>query len=204
MEPVIRWSNTHQVSLGAAVDSNSDNQRNSLIAEAAFLLASSEFSYSPGSPARVERQARGFLTQFPRSEALSAELTPDEWNEIGQLARVMQYYTSRLANPSFSAPIPGCGVVEPAICDILTADELIEIKTVTRPFRSADLRQSLTYTAMLYAAGRGVEKITLLNPRRAINVTLSIAEIASGARGDSAGELMQDIVERMTGLQVSA
>jgi hypothetical protein len=204
LEPVVRWANSHQASLGSAVTSLSDNQRNSLIAEAAFLLARSDFRYVAGNPTWVENEARKFLRQLPRSEASDDELTQEEWNEIGRLARVTQTYTARLSEPKFSASIPGCGVVDSARCDILAVDELVEIKTVTRPFRSSDFRQALTYAAMLYAAGRPVSKITLLNPRRAVFSTLFIAQIAAGARGDSAVELMQDLVERMTGLQVSA
>ena len=204
LEPVVRWTNTHQASLGSAVASLSDNQRNSLIAEAAFLLARSGFHYVAGNPTWVENEARKFLKQLPRSEASDDEITQEEWDEIGRLARVTQTYTATLSDPEFSAGIPGCGVVESAKCDILANDEIVEIKTVTRPFRSLDLRQALTYAAMLYAAGRPISKITLLNPRRAVSATLLIAEIAAGARGDSAVELMQDLVERMTGLQVSA
>jgi hypothetical protein len=200
----VRWVNSHQASLGSAVTSLGDNQRNALIAEAAFLLASSDFEYVSGNPSWVESQARRFLRKLPRGQAAEDELSSDEWVEIGKLANVTKYYTSTLVDPVFSADVPGCGVVDSAICDVLAVGEIVEIKTVTRPFRSADLRQVLTYAAMLYAARRPVSRITLLNPRRAVNVTMSISEIATAARGGSAVELLQDLVEWMTGLQVSA
>src|ERR1700722_16690986 len=88
MEPMVRWINTHQASLGRAVDSLSGNERNSLIAEAAFLLASSGFSYTPGFPSMVETQARRFLRQLPGGQAAEAMITSEEWDEIGRLARV--------------------------------------------------------------------------------------------------------------------
>jgi hypothetical protein len=204
MEPMVRWMNTHEASLGAAVPSVSDNQRHALIAEAAFLLAGSRFRYVPGDPGLVEIQARRFLQGLPRSEASHEDLNSDEWVEIGKLARVIQHYTSYLAHPVFSAEVPGCGVVDSAICDLLADEELIEIKTVTRPFRSLDLRQVLTYAAMLYASNRTVPRVTLLNPRLAVHVTMSISDIARMTRGDSAVELLQDLVESMMGLQVSA
>ena len=204
IEPAMRWMNSHQESLGRAVDSSGDSQRNALIAEAAFLLAGSEFRYIPGNPGWVEREARNFLIRLPRGQEAEGKITSDEWDEIGRLARVTQYYTRTMKNPTFSARVPGCGVVDQANCDVLGADELVEMKTVTRPFRSLDLRQALTYAAMLYASNRVVSKVTLLNPRRAVNVTLTISEISQMARGDSSGELLQDLVEWMTGLQVSA
>ena len=204
LEPMVRWMNTHQASLGRAVDSLSGNERNPLIAEAAFLLASTNFSYTPGVPSWVESQARKFLRLLPRGQAAEAQITSGEWDEIGRLARVTQLYTSTIIDPVFSANIPGCGVVDPATIDILGRDELVEMKTVTRPFRGLDLRQALTYAAMLNASQRPVSKITLLNPRRAVSVTLRISEISQMARGDSAAELMQDLIEWMTGLQVSA
>jgi hypothetical protein len=89
---------------------------------------------------------------LPHSTGAEAALIEDEWVEVANLARMMQRYTSRLQNPIFSPRIPGCGVVDAATGDILADDELVEIKTVTQPFQANDLRQALTYAAMLYAA----------------------------------------------------
>jgi hypothetical protein len=204
MDPVVRFANSRQESLGTPVGSLGDNQRNALIAETAFLLAGSEFAGHVYQKIDLESKAREFLLNLPRGAAAGALLSSDEWLEVGLLAQVTQRYTSRLSAPAFSPEIPGCGVVDAAIADLLAEQEIVEVKTVTRPFRSYDLRQALTYAAMLYAAGRPVERITLLNPRRARSVTMSIAELAAGTRGDSSGELMQDLVEWMVGLQVSA
>lgn len=204
IEPAVRWMNSHQKSLGRAVANLADSRRNSLIAEAASLLATSDFEYVARNSFWVERQARSFLMKLPRGQAAASEITSDEWDEIGKLARVTKNYTSTMLDPVFAADIPGCGVVDSAKCDILGIGELVEMKTVTRPFRSLDLRRVLTYAAMLYASGHAVSEVTLLNPRRAVNVTLSISEIAWMTRGDSSTELLQDLIEWMTGLQVSA
>jgi hypothetical protein len=204
MEPVIRVLNSRQESLGTPVGSLGDSQRNALIAETAFLVAGSEFAGRLYRQTELEAKAREFLLALPRGVAAEPALTSEEWLEVGLLAQVSQRYTSGLSAPVFSPRIPGCGVVDAAIADILAEQEIIEVKTVTRPFRSYDLRQALTYSAMLYAADKPVEKITLLNPRRARSVSISIAEVAAGTRGDSSTELMQDLVEWMVGLQVSA
>jgi len=204
MEPVISVANTHQTSLGTAVMPRSTPKRHAFIAETAFLLASSEFAGDSYSRGEVEEKARDFLLKLPRGAESRPELTPAEWHEVGRLAQVTQKYTSLLVEPKFSPFIPGCGVVDSAVGDVLAGSELVEVKTVARPFRVPDLRQALTYTAMLYSAGLSVTHITLLNPRRARVVKMSIGRIAAGVRGGSAVELLQDLVEAMIELQVSA
>jgi hypothetical protein len=204
MEPVISVANIHQTPLGTAVMNRSIPQRNALIAETAFLLARSAFAGDSYSREEVEEKARDFLLKLPRGADSRPELTSAEWHEVGRLAQVTQKYTSLLVEPELSPVIPGCGVVDSAIGDVLAGPELVEVKTVARPFRVPDLRQALTYSAMLYSAGRSVEHITLLNPRRARVVKMSIGRIAAGVRGGSAVELLQDLVEAMMDLQVSA
>ena len=204
MEPVISAANKLQKSLGTAVQNRTVPQRNALIAETAFLLAGSAFTGDSYSREEIEDKARDFLLKLPRGSEALPELTSDEWHEIGRLAQVTQKYTSLLSEPKFSPLIPGCGVVDSATGDVLAGPELVEIKTVARLFRVPDLRQALTYAAMLYSAGHNVDYITLLNPRRARVVKMSIGRIAAGVRGGSAVELLQDLVGAMSDLQISA
>jgi hypothetical protein len=204
LEQVVRHVNSQQLSLGTAVASTGDSQRNALIAETAFLLASLGFDIDDYRRQEIEAKARKFLLKLPRGEAARASLTQDEWNEVALLARVTRWYTSRSPEAQFSPRIPGCGVVDSAIGDVLAGDELIEIKTVTRPFRSLDVRQALTYATMLYAADSPVSVITLLNPRRARYVAMPIGAIATMARGDSGVEMLQELMGWMIGLQTSA
>lgn len=204
MEQVVRAANSMQESLGRAVPSLSDSQRNALIAETAFLLAGAGFPETHIRKPELEAKARDFLMRLPRSEGSEASLSSDEWVEVGMLAQVTRLYSSRLDQPNFSPKIPGCGVVDAATGDILCGTELVEIKTVTRPFRAYDIRQAVTYSAMLYASDYMVERITLLNPRRARFVSMSLDEIAVATRGESKVALIQDLVECMVSLQVSA
>jgi hypothetical protein len=203
-ESVLRAANGLQESLGAPVPSYSGTERNALIAETAFLLVGAGFPGDLYQKYQLEAEARDFLLKLPHSSGAEAQLSQDEWLEVGMLAQVTRRYAARLQQPIFSPTIPGCGVVDAATADLLAGRELVEIKTVTRPFRSYDIRQALTYAAMLYSSGHTIELISLLNPRRARVVNLSIGEIAAVTRGDSAVELMQDLVEWMLGLQVSA
>lgn len=204
MEQVVRAANSMQESLGRAVPSLSESQRNALIAETAFLLAGAGFPETQIKKSELETKAREFLMRLPQSEASKASLSSDEWAEAGMLARVTRRYSSRFDQPKFSPKIPGCGVVDAATGDILYGSELVEIKAVTRQFRAYDIRQALTYSAMLYASDYTVERITLLNPRRARVVSMSLDEIAAATRGESRVALMQDLVAFMVGLQVSA
>jgi hypothetical protein len=204
LEPVLRAANTFQEPLGPPVPSLGRSERNALFAETAFLLAGAGFPSQDYERHELESKAREFLMNLPQSSGAEAVLSPEEWLEVADLARKTQRYTERLENPIFSPRIRGCGVVDAATADVLAADELVEIKTVTRPFQANDLRQALTYAAMLYASDRRVGHIALLNPRRARAVRLSIGEIAAATRGDSDVELMQELIEWMTGLQISA
>ena len=201
MDPVIRAAKERP--LGKAVPSMSDSKRNPLIAEAAYLVAGSDFTGRSYNRNMLGHKAKEFLPILPRNVATDAELSPDEWLEVGLLARITQKYTSTLPEAVFSPSIPGCGVVDAAIADVLAGSELVEIKTVTRPFRSYDLRQALTYTAMLYSSNYIIRHITLLNPRRARLVKMPVSRIAAGVRGGSAVELLQDLIQSMTDFQVS-
>lgn len=201
MEPTIRAAK--EIRLGAAVPSGSDSKRNPLIAETAFLVAGSNFEGESYNKNMLGRKAREFLPVSSRKVATAAELSPDEWLEVGLLARVTQRYTSILPEAVFSPSIPGCGVIDVAIADVIAGSELVEIKAVTRPFRPYDLRQALTYAAMLYSSDYAINHITLLNPRRARLVKMSIRKIAAGVRGGSAVELLQDLIQSMTDFQVS-
>lgn len=204
MDSVVRAANTLQTSLGSTIPSLSANRRRAIIAETAFIVANSTFSGVAHARQNLGYAAQGDFARLNREPGPEASFSSEEWLEVGLLARATQRYTSTLPEPEFSPSIPGCGVVDAAIGDVLAGSELIEIKTVTRPFRAYDFRQALTYTAMLYSSDYLVESITLLNPRRARVVKLPIGEIAALIRGSSAVELLQDLIERMMGLQVSA
>jgi hypothetical protein len=204
LEAVLRVANTYHEPLGPPVPSLGRSERNALLAETAFLLAGAGFPSQDYERHELEFKAREFLLNLPHSSGVEAALSPEEWLEVADLARVTQRYSSRLQKPIFSPRIPGCGVVDAATGDILAEDELVEIKTVTRSFQANDLRQALTYAAMLYASDHRVKHIALLNPRRARVIKLPIGEIAAATRGDSDVELMQVLIEWMVGLQVSA
>jgi hypothetical protein len=204
LEQVVRWANSARKSLGQSVPSRSDPPRNSLISETAFLLARYYHASLEPPPVEVELEARSFLAHLPRTEGVVQELTSDEWEEVYELKERITSYTHWLPEVEFSPLIPGCGVVDQAIGDVLANSELIEVKAVARPFRSADFRQLLTYVAMLYSSRKAIEKITLVNPRNSYYFTTALDFVAGASSGKSTVELLQELVEWMIGLQVSA
>jgi hypothetical protein len=151
-----------------------------------------------------EADARAFLRTLSSSTSQDEALSLEEWAEVGGLASVSYRYLDSLGAPAYSPLIRGCGVVDAAYADVLDGEHLIEVKAVSRGVRTGDLRQLLTYAAMLYASGVTVEKLTWLNPRRARYWTHPLSAIAYGASGAPAAGLLQDIVNLMMELQVSA
>lgn len=204
LDRVARWLNTQQISLGRVVISGSTPQRNALLAETAFLTAASVYGSTGITGRRAAQAAREALQFLPRGEFARADLDYDEFFEVEKLCDKILRFTEGLPSVTFSPQIPGCGVVVKSVGDMASPGQLIEIKTVTRPFRGSDLRQLLTYTAMLYAKGEVVQDVTLLNPRRARYVTMPVEALAQGSSGRAGVELMQDLINSMVTLQVSA
>ncbi|WP_156426004.1 hypothetical protein [Nocardia jinanensis] len=184
--------------------SYSETGRHSLLAEVAFLLAKNNTDGGRLTRFKIEEDARKFVTRLPRSELSKTPLTKEEWAEVDKLSGRIEQYLNGKIGVQFSPTIPGCGVVDITFADIQCASELIEVKAVTRPFRSMDYRQIVTYIAMLHAAGHQINTATLLNPRRSRYVSINIEDLAATASGKSKVEVMHDITTWMIGLQVSA
>ena len=204
LDRLARWCNVHQESLGTSVANFGGQKQNALIAESAFLLTAHVSRGFPvvNSP-NFEAEARQFLRHLPGASASAGHLSFDELREVAGLHRVLSSFVRTLSTPVFSPLIPGCGVVDESHGDILSESHLVEVKAVTRGFQIGDLRQVLTYVAMRHASGQETKAITLLNPRRAIYVTIEMDSAAAAASGTASIVLLQDIIDRMTGLQVS-
>jgi hypothetical protein len=204
LEQFVRWVNINVKRIGREIKIYGPPDRNALIAEVAFRLAKVDFAAAPASKIEVETHARHLIEQLPRGEAAATKLLPYEWQHVYDLCNVIRSYIANFPSVQFSPRVPGCGVVDAATADLLADCQLIEVKAVKRQFRSADYRQVLTYAAMLYASGQAVDNVTLLNPRLGIVVSTPIDSVAAGVCGQSRVELMQDLVNCMISLQVSA
>lgn len=203
LDQVVRWANHEKISIGNSVRSRSDPARNSLISETAFLLAKDRSLRSERDGLEVEEQARGLLRHLPRSESIEVPLTEYEWIEASEICDTLLSYAYWIKDPVFQPTVPGCGVVDEAVADISTASELIEVKAVLRPFRGSDFRQVLTYLAMYYSKGVVFDLVTLVNPRTGHRFSIAVETLCGGISGRAMVEVLQDVIEWMTGLQVS-
>lgn len=201
LENYMRWvnKNLYPIPGGGPVASSSAPSRNSLISEAAYL------SVFRDAPAAIG-EARSLVTRLPRGEEAFAVLVPSELSEVALIRDNLEAFirvTKGHHEPEFQPYFEGCGVVEPAHGDILIGDELIEVKAVQRPFRSLDVRQLLTYAALAYAGDRAIRRLTLLNPRRSWRFSVVSDELALDIGAASWVELMKDLIDAMSGQEVS-
>jgi hypothetical protein len=204
LEQFVRWSNTNVTSFSQPLSMSSQGERNALIAEVAFRLAEAGFVQGSAPPVDLETHARELISRLPRGRASADQLMSFEWSYAYQICATIQAYADDSGPVVYSPRAPGCGVVGASFADIIRGSELIEVNAVKRPFRTADFRQVLTYAAMLYASDCVVTHISLLNPRLCEVVAVSLDNVATGVCGQSRVELMQDLVNFMVGLQVSA
>jgi hypothetical protein len=206
LDQVAKWLGANEVTIGPRIPSMTSPARNSLIAETAFRLSGTEYdpAHVIGDRGAIESVARRFLARLPRSDFTASPLTYPEWQEVDGLVRNIRSLTDRHGEVKFAPRLPGCGVVDAGECDILADGKLVEVKAVARPFQTSDLRQSLTYAAMLYASGNSPSSICLLNPRSGHLAEADLNLIAAGASGIRGIELLEVIVTAMSDLQVSA
>jgi hypothetical protein len=204
LDQAVRMANSMKRSTGKGVRPTSDASRSSLISETAFLLAKAQSYERNPNRGEAEKNARAFLLNLPRSEKVVGPLNGGEWEEVAKICGKITQYTNVLSGVEFSPLVPGCGVVDQAVADVVADRELIEVKAVRRPFRASDIRQLLTYLAMFYAKGVVFDRVTLLNPRSSSTFTVSLIDLSSVSSGKAPVELLQELVSWMIGLQVSA
>jgi hypothetical protein len=80
--------------------------------------------------------------------------------------------------------VPGCGIVESCAADLLAGEALFEVKSRAGPFEQADLRQLLTYAALMHLEEPDqVGVVGFANPHlgRAVSVNLEAAVFALGS-----------------------
>ncbi|MFI9840403.1 hypothetical protein ACIHFD_25440 [Nonomuraea sp. NPDC051941] len=203
MEQLVRWINSRVAPFGRPINVSHEPNRSALVSETAFRRAAVGaplFRHDDGS----ENAARDLLLLLPRGLYGEAVLTEAEQLEVDLVQQNIMHYASTLTKAIYFHPVPGCGVVSAATADIVDANGITEIKAVGRAFRGNDLRQLLTYAAMLYASGASTQRLNLYNPRRAILFSSGLDEISLSVCGRSSVELMQDLVDDMIGFQVSA
>jgi hypothetical protein len=203
MEQVVRWINENEFPSGRPVRLLTSGTRSALVAETAFRRAAVNAPLTSVND-EAERAAAAMISLLPRGQFGDRELTTKERLEASLIQHNLMRFATTLSDPEFFPRIPGCGVVNNSLGDIYASGHLIEVKTVSRAFRSTDLRQLLTYSAMLHASGITVDTLTLYNPRRGYQFTENIDNVSFSVCGHPSVELIHGLINTMVGFQVSA
>lgn len=90
---------------------------------------------------------------------------------------------------------PGCGVLGPAVGDVLVGDILFEIKAVARTFRAIDIRQLLVYSALDSAGPRHhIGRVGLYNPLQGVWEEWDLDDLCLTVAGLPANEILHRLV----------
>lgn len=95
----------------------------------------------------------------------------------------------------FAPSVPGANVLSRCEADLAVGRTLVEIKTVSRGFRSNDLRQLLVYLALDWARGPRWTKGCLVNPRRAVWADFEVDWLVRRLSGRPAADAFGDFVD---------
>lgn len=131
---------------------------------------------------------------------LDRKFDEDERREVVEILRsLVRFFTDpnrRLVlRPTFS----GCGFVDASEGDVIFGETIYEIKTVDRPFRGSDIRQTITYAALNFAAGQfDIGNIGLINPRRGQFCDIDLDYVCSEISGRPAQELLATIIQAIS------
>ena len=91
--------------------------------------------------------------------------------------------------------IPGANAISRCEADLSIGETLVEIKTVSRKFRSRDLKQLLVYLALDWIRGAKWKKGCLLNPKEANWADFEVDTLVRLLSGRSASDTFRDFID---------
>lgn len=177
-------------------------KRAQFVAEFAFSMFAERVGTQIDSKKRMSAAYKATVSRmaaFSGGQGLHRRLTNAEDYELfelyDQIERFFGYKNDHLIiRPRFK----GCGFIDESEGDIIYNNTLLEIKTVERGFRSSDIRQLVTYSALeFFSKNKRFDKIGLLNPRRGVYCIYDISFVCSeisGLPGTSLLDLIGNIV----------
>ncbi|MFH0303398.1 hypothetical protein AAFX91_41065 [Bradyrhizobium sp. 31Argb] len=188
--------------------------RRAVIAEYAFsiFVERRESSWAGSYDSKGQRETAwsktvGRLAQYS-DQGLDVEnrLNEEEDREVSEIAnRLGRFFDG--SRPVVLRPMfTGCGYVDASEGDVLFGSTLYEVKTVERPVRSSDIRQTITYAALNSASGSKqfeIQNVGLFNPRRGQYCDISVEHICSEISGRPAQELFAVIVQALSSGEIS-
>ena len=117
-------------------------------------------------------------------------------NDGLSLASNLIAFASLIDGPTQFAPgIPGANILSRCEADLAVGNTLVEIKTVSRGFRSTDLRQLLVYLALDWVRGPQWTKGCLFNPRRAVWADFEVDWLVRRLSGRPAADTFRDFID---------
>jgi len=189
--------------------SGEDNSQNDFIAETAFELFAKAVKTGKDVLSLAEDQQ---LLADVASNSMSRLLgLRSYWRSIRQkfpkttteesvalAVRFEDFFNNRSAErPIIMQPrFKGCGILDSCYGDILASTCLYESKMVDRNMRSIDLKQVLIYCALNYRSQQyTIERVAVLNVRRAVVYEFTVDELARRAARKSAPEVFHQIAD---------
>ncbi len=193
-------------------------ERRALVAELGFELfrKSSLEPNEPDSPktdsAAIQVRERIARLSGVDVDDIKAPSSHEEAEAVAISERLTMFARQRAATTYLVDPvIPGCGIIETATGDLLirrarysvdddldppeTYEQLLyEVKTVARPFRALDIRQLITYAALMAAADEAPVTVGVVNPRLGTFIESPIDRLAEDIAGVPANELLQRVI----------
>jgi hypothetical protein len=144
-----------------------------------------------------------FLLENPQT--LDREITPIEEAQVATIERNLSSFFEGRKAPMVTRPLfSGCGYIDTSEGDVISETCLFEIKAVDRPFRSADLRQVMTYCALNHLSRQfDLQRVGIFNPRRGLYFEASIETVSHEISGLSGQELFDTIIHAISSGDIS-
>lgn len=212
LEAVTRSVNLAYNRVSGPAHPTSSPSRRDLISEAGYFLFFESIQRPKESVEVLRLAAVASALDFLRANIVEFttekdELSAPEAEEVDRLAQWLRHYfrgqgvtLDQVSVPSYK----GHGIIQSCKGDFEFSDTLVEMKYVDRHFRSHDLRQVITYSALRYYEGKQVYKaVTILNPLLGIEFTTHIDELVYGASGSDLSEFFQRLSYTISSGEVS-
>ena len=136
-----------------------------------------------------------------KPDAAAVSLNAADAHHALRLAATLSAFLDQFdGDAKFRPLIPGAGSLSRCEADLAVGRTLVEIKTVSRGFRSLDLRQLLVYLALDWATGdpRWISGC-LVNPRRAVWADFDVDWLVRRLAGRPAADVLPDLVDSFAG-----
>jgi hypothetical protein len=135
---------------------------------------------------------------------IESKLSDEENREIAEISSSLSRFFNA-SKPLILRPIfAGCGYVDASEGDAILGSTLFEVKTVERPVRSSDIRQTITYAALNAASNQfNIQNVGLFNPRRGLYCDIGIEHVCSEISGRPAQELLAIIIQAISSGEIS-